>query len=140
MKLKIIAGTICLIMLSSLLNAQTNNTNPPTESKKSNKVNKYFIDKFIVPAAAKQEFTERLNINRNFIKKLAGFKGDVAYERTDEQGNLVCITIATWESEDAMKKARETVQAEYKRQGFDLPAMLERLHITMDRGLYTAMD
>jgi predicted ester cyclase/heme-degrading monooxygenase HmoA len=99
-----------------------------------NQVN--FIDKFLVPAKAKQEFLERVKINRNFIKNLPGFIEDAAYERTDENGNLVFITIAVWESEDAVKKAKEAVQAEYKKQGFNMPEMLERLNITMDRGVY----
>jgi heme-degrading monooxygenase HmoA len=99
-----------------------------------NQVN--FIDKFLVPAKAKQEFMERVKINRNFIKNLPGFIEDAAYERTDENGNLVFITIAVWENEDAVKKAKEAVQAEYKKQGFNMPEMLERLNITMDRGMY----
>lgn len=140
MTVKILAGTVCLIMLSSFLQAQTNNTNQQTEIKKSKNMNKYFIDKFVVPAAAKHEFLERMQISRDFITKLAGFMGDAIYERTDEQGNFVCITMATWESEDAMKVAREAVQAEYKKTGFDLPAMMQRLHITIDRGLYSAME
>lgn len=95
-----------------------------------------FIDKFFVPAGAIQEFTERMNINRNFIKTLPGFMGDSAYERIDEQGNLVIITIANWENEEGIKNAKELVQAEYKRQGFNLAEMMERLNITMDRGIY----
>jgi steroid delta-isomerase-like uncharacterized protein len=101
-----------------------------------NKDHVRFIDKFVVPEKAKQEFLERLKINRNFIKNLPGFVEDAAYESTDEQGNLIFITIAVWESEDAVRKAKETVQAEYKREGFNLAAMLERLEITMDRGTY----
>ena len=96
-----------------------------------------FIDKFLVPANAKTEFMQRVNFNRNFIKKLPGFIEDAAYERTDEKDNIIFITIAVWENEQAVKKAKEAVQAEYKRQGFDLAAMLERLNITIDRGVYT---
>jgi heme-degrading monooxygenase HmoA len=99
-----------------------------------------FIDKFFVPAKAKQEFLNRMNINRSFIKTLNGFTEDAAYERTDEDGNLICITIAVWENEDVLKKAKEAVREEYKKQGFNMPEMLERLHITIDRGLYTKME
>jgi len=99
-----------------------------------------FIDKFLVPAKAKQEFLDRMNINRTFIKTLNGFTEDAAYERTDEDGNLICITIAVWENEDVLKKAKDAVQEEYKKQGFNMPEMLERLHITIDRGLYTKME
>ena len=99
-----------------------------------------FIDKFLVPQNAKQEFLERMNINRSFIKTLNGFVEDAAYERTDEDGNLICITIAVWENEDVLKKAKDAVQELYKKQGFNMPEMLERLHITVDRGIYTKME
>ena len=56
----------------------------------------HFIDKFFVPEKAKQEFTERMNINRNFIKTLPGFIEDTVYEQRDEQGNLHMLTIAVW--------------------------------------------
>ncbi len=94
------------------------------------------LDKFFVPANSKKEFIERATIIRNFIKKLPGFIGDAAYERTDEHGNLAYITIAVWENEDAVKKAKEAAQAEYKKQGFNPAEMFERLNITMDRGTY----
>lgn len=35
-----------------------------------------------------------------------------------------------------MKKEKEAVLAEYKRQNFDLAGMLKRLNITIDRGIY----
>lgn len=98
-----------------------------------------FIDKFFVPAAAKNEFYARMGINRNFIKKLPGFIEDTAYEYTDSDGNLICVTVAQWESREALNKAREAVQAEYKKQGFDTAEMFKRLNITADRGIYTEM-
>jgi len=97
------------------------------------------IDKFFIPAAAKTEFYERMRINRNFIKTLPGFLKDEAYEYTDDNGNLVCVTIAHWADKAAVAKAKEAVQAEYKREGFDMPAMLKRLNITIDRAVYTAV-
>jgi len=98
-----------------------------------------FIDKFFVPAGAKTEFYERMRINRNFIKTLPGFIKDEAYEYTDDNGNLICVTVAHWASKDAMAMAKEAVQTEYKRQGFDMPAMLKRLNITIDRAIYTTV-
>ncbi|OQP58669.1 antibiotic biosynthesis monooxygenase [Niastella populi] len=96
-----------------------------------------FIDKFFVPAAAIKEFRERVKINRNFIEKLPGFIEDAAYEYTDNDGNLIFITVAMWQSAEALNKAKEAVQAEYKKEGFDAPAMFKRLGITVDRGIYT---
>jgi heme-degrading monooxygenase HmoA len=99
-----------------------------------------FIDKFLVPQNAKQEFIERMTINRNFIKTLNGFIEDAAYERTDEDGNLICVTTAVWENEDVLKKAKDAVQEEYKKQGFNMLEMLGRLNITIERALYTRME
>ena len=76
-----------------------------------------FIDKFFVPAAAITAFRERVLINRNFIKKLPGLIEDAAYEYTDSDGNLICITVALWQNQDALNKAKEAVQTEYKKEG-----------------------
>ena len=95
-----------------------------------------FIDKFIIPQSGKQEFTERMNFNRNFIKNLPGFLGDAAYEREDGNGNTICITVANWESEDVLNQAKAAVQAEYQRIGFNPAELLARLNITMEREIY----
>ncbi|WP_143307180.1 ester cyclase [Chitinophaga vietnamensis] len=98
------------------------------------------IDKFTVPPAAKQEFYERMKINRDLISKLPGFIEDAVYEHTAENGDLVCVTVAQWQNQESINKAREAVQATYQREGFDMPAMLKRLHIVMDRGIYTSVQ
>jgi predicted ester cyclase/heme-degrading monooxygenase HmoA len=108
-------------------------------SKKAKKDQVSFIDKFHVPAQAKQEFLERVAVNRNLIKKLPGFIEDHAYERTDENGDLIFITVAIWKNEDAVKKAKEAVQLEYKKEGFDMPQMIKRLNITIDRATYSEL-
>lgn len=110
------------------------------EHKKSNHPEQILIDKFIVPQNAKREFIERMNINRNFIKQLPGFVQDAVYESRDELGNEVYVTVAVWQNEEVFKKAKEAVQAEYKRQGFDLTEMIKRLHITIDRGVYKKLE
>lgn len=99
-----------------------------------------FIDKFVVPAKAIAEFQERTTVNRRFIKTLPGFITDAEYSFTDEQGNLHCITVAKWESKEALAKAKEKVQALYREQGFNPGEMLQRLGITMDRGIYTTVS
>jgi heme-degrading monooxygenase HmoA len=99
-----------------------------------------FIDRFVIPHAAKTEFMERMAINRIFIKELPGFIKDEAYLCDNEHWELICVTIANWASETALKNAKELVQAEYQKQGFDMPAMIERLGIRMERGLFTKLE
>jgi steroid delta-isomerase-like uncharacterized protein len=99
-----------------------------------------FIDKFFVPADGIDEFRKRTTINRRFIRTLPGFIADAGYERKDEQGDLICITVARWANMEAVGKAKGAVQAEYQKEGFDPMAMMKRLNITIDRGLYTEFD
>ncbi len=99
-----------------------------------------FIDKFFVPAAAIPEFRQRVKINREMIKQLPGFMEDAAYEYKDADGNLICVTVALWQSQEALNKAKEAVQAAYKKEGFDAPAMFKRLGITADRGVYAQVQ
>jgi predicted ester cyclase/heme-degrading monooxygenase HmoA len=99
-----------------------------------------FIDKFIVPIKAEEEFMSRVNYNRSFIKKLPGFVKDNAYESTDNNGNILITTIAVWENEAALANAKEAVQAAYKQIGFDPAEMTKRLGITLDRAVYKALD
>jgi len=99
-----------------------------------------FIDQFIVPATSQDEFKERMKINRDFIKNLDGFIEDRTYERHDEQGNLTCITIAIWQNENVLQKAREAVQQLYRQQGFDMKTMLQRLNISMERNTYQEIN
>jgi len=136
MKTHLLIGIIFLTLFSSKTNAQSAIINSQIETKKSENMKQIFIDKFIVPEKSKQEFLQRVNINRNFIKNLNGFIKDEAYERTDEHGNLIFMTIAVWENEAVLKKAKEAVQASYKKEGFDITEMFTRLNITMDRNIY----
>jgi heme-degrading monooxygenase HmoA len=96
-----------------------------------------FIDKFFVPKAAINEFQERVKINRDFIKTLPGFIEDAAYGYTDNEGNLIFVTVALWQNQEALNKAREAIQEFYKKDGFNPVEMFQKLHITVDRGIYT---
>ncbi len=95
-----------------------------------------FIGKYLIPAASKETFLERQNIARAYIHTLAGFVRDHAYERITENGDTEYITIATWANDEALNNARELVQAENDRQGFDRAEMLKRLHIKMEPGVF----
>src|SRR5579859_5104861 len=106
------------------------------QTKRSDTSQQIFIDRFIVPKNARREFIERMSFNRNFIKDLQGFIEDNVYERTDEHGDIICVTVAIWKNEDAIRRAKEAVQAEYQKQGFNLQEMLKRLNIVIDRGVY----
>ncbi|WP_291041156.1 hypothetical protein [Dyadobacter sp. 50-39] len=95
-----------------------------------------FISKYHIPAPSKAPFLERQHIARAFIHTLEGFVQDYAYERITENGDTEYITIATWESDAALNNAREAVQAENLRTGFNRAEMLQQLNIRMEPGLF----
>ena len=98
------------------------------------------IDRFIVPQPAIDTFMQRVNYNRNFIKKLPGFMHDAAYQHRDEKGNLIFVTVAVWENETVISNAKAAVQAEYKRIGFNMPQFLEQAGIIIERGIYEEVE
>lgn len=104
------------------------------------KMHQIFIDKFIIPESSLDEFSERMNYNREFIKKISGFVQDKVYKSIDEQGNSLIITIAEWEDELSLTKAKELVQNEYKRINFNPPEFMSKLNVKMERGTYQEID
>lgn len=95
-----------------------------------------FIDKFIIPKNAIDEFISRMGYNRNFIKNIPGFIKDSVYQSKDENGNLLIITVAEWKDEASLRNVKKLVQAEYKKIGFDPVKMTTMLNIKMERGIY----
>lgn len=99
-----------------------------------------FIDKFIIPESSFEEFSERMNYNRQFIKKISGFVQDKVYKSVDDAGNILIITIAEWEDELSLKKAKELVQNEYSRINFNPSAFMSELNVKMERGTYQEIN
>lgn len=126
-KLLIVSFMACHLCLA----AQTN----PSPSTPSN-MKQVLIDKLSVPARAKEEFIQRMSINRNLLKQIPGFIKDEVFVRTEENGDQVYITVAQWESADQLKQARERVEAEYKKTGFNVQEFCQRLNIKMERAMY----
>ena len=121
---------LCLLLLLAFtqVSGQQNNKKVMTQQT--------LIDRFIVPQPAIDTFMQRVNYNRNFIKKLPGFMHDAAYQHRDEKGNLIFVTVAVWENETLINNAKNAVQSEYKRIGFNMPQFLEQAGITIERGIY----
>lgn len=104
------------------------------ESQPNNQI--AFISKYLIPADSKDTFLERQRSARTFIRSLPGFLHDHAYERMTDNGDTEYITIATWTDEEAVGNARELVQAENVRTGFNRAEMLRRLNIKMEPALF----
>ncbi|MDB4955806.1 MAG: hypothetical protein JWO36_3375 [Myxococcales bacterium] len=96
------------------------------------------IDAFSVPAPARAEFERAMDRNLAFIKTLHGFMSHAVFEKASGPTTFDIITIAVWESPEAIAAAGEKVRAYYQSIGFDLPGQLARLGITASLGNYRA--
>ncbi|MCF8245681.1 MAG: ester cyclase [Saprospiraceae bacterium] len=103
----------------------------------SNENTVYFVDKFFVPKASIDEFTKQVRYNRAFIANLSGYIRGEAFEKPDQEGNLTIMTIAVWENQDKLNEAKQIVQAEFKRIGFNPNEFYQRLNIKMEREQYS---
>jgi heme-degrading monooxygenase HmoA len=96
------------------------------------------IDAFSVPAGARSEFEAAMHQNVAFLEKLPGFKGHMVFEKTSGPTTFDLVTIAVWESPEAMASAGEKVRAYYQSIGFDMRAMIARWGVTASLGYYRA--
>lgn len=98
-----------------------------------------FIDRFLVPQQAIAAFTQKMQDSRSFLKTLPGFIKDEVYQYTSGDGGLAIITIASWESMQALEKAQEEVQAFYSRTGFQPAVFCKEAGIQTERGIYRSV-
>ncbi|HZH17830.1 MAG TPA: antibiotic biosynthesis monooxygenase family protein [Archangium sp.] len=96
------------------------------------------IDNFSVPDEAREEFEDTMRRNLTFLQGLPGFRGHVVFEKTGGPTTFNIVTIAVWESKEALDKAGEQVRAYYKAIGFDMPARLARWGVRAELGNFSA--
>jgi heme-degrading monooxygenase HmoA len=100
----------------------------------------YRIDTLRVPESARAEIEATMHRNMAFIRTLPGFRGHVAFEKRAGPASFDLVTVAAWESAEAVAAAGQAVRAHYQAIGLDLPALLERLGVTMERGDFAAPE
>ena len=97
------------------------------------------IDRFTVPVAAVAEFMPRLQRAHQQLRTQPGLVS-YAVESTAADGQLVFVTVAVWASEQAIEQAKVAMQAAHQQAGGNPAEMYARLHITLERGLYSAAE
>ena len=132
----IFVGLLLLGLASFEAQNKGSQTIADSSREKGEQMKQILLDKFIVPAAAKDEFLQRMKINRTLIKTLPGFITDDVYQREGENGESHFATIAVWKDAAALENAKKLVTAEYQKQKFEMPAFLERLKIKIERESY----
>jgi heme-degrading monooxygenase HmoA len=100
----------------------------------------YRIDKFVVPAAARQEFLAKVRSTHQLLKAQPGFVRDVVLEQVEGPGRFNVVTMVEWQSQSAMDAAKAAVTAAHAKSGFNPQELLARLGIEADIANYTAIN
>jgi heme oxygenase (mycobilin-producing) len=97
---------------------------------------RFRIDSFSVPEPARAEFDAGAARSFTFLRTLPGFRGHWVFEKTGGPGRFNVITVAAWESQEAMDRASTEVQAYYQRIGFDPRAFRAARDISSEIGTF----
>jgi len=98
------------------------------------------VDKFVVPAHARQEFLTRVHATHEVLRTQPGFVRDAILEQTSGPGEFNFVTIVEWENGDAIEGARKAVAALHQKMNFDPQAMISRLEIRADIANYKSVE
>lgn len=98
----------------------------------------YRVDKFIVPAAARDEFMARVAMIKDMLQTMPGCRQNLVLEQVAGPGAFNIVTFVEWQDADALENARATVTARYKAMNFNPQDLIARLGITADMANYGA--
>ncbi|KPH08812.1 antibiotic biosynthesis monooxygenase [Rhizobium acidisoli] len=94
------------------------------------------VDKFVVPAAAREEFLVNVMMTHKLLEAQDGFIDHKVLEQVAGPGEFNFVTIAQWESAEVVERVRATVAAAHKAANFDPQEMFARLGIRADMASY----
>ena len=94
------------------------------------------VDKFVVPAAAREEFLVNVMMTHKLLEAQDGFINHKVLEQVAGPGEFNFVTIAQWESADVVERVRAAVAAAHKAANFDPQEMFARLGIRADMASY----
>jgi heme-degrading monooxygenase HmoA len=100
----------------------------------------YRVDKFVVPAGAREEFLGRVRQTHELLRAQPGFIQDFLLEQTAGPGEFNFVTMVEWEGAEAVEKARAAVMARHREMGFDPQELRARLGIRADVADYRRVD
>jgi hypothetical protein len=97
----------------------------------------YRVDKFIVPAASRDEFLTRANAARDILKQQAGFVGSTYLEQFGGPGEFNIVAIAEWSSQAHANEAKGAIAVLTQQSNIEpQDAFQRRLGIRSDLGFY----
>jgi heme-degrading monooxygenase HmoA len=100
----------------------------------------YRLDRFVVPADARDEFLMRVGQTHKILRKQWGFVQDFLLERPGEGGATIIVTMVEWDSRETVDRVVPIVQAAHREMGFSPKETIARLGITVELGVYQPIE
>jgi heme-degrading monooxygenase HmoA len=95
------------------------------------------VDKFVVPATAREEFLARASNIQKLLGTMSGCVQNLILEHVSGPGEFNVVTIVEWDSAEALEKAKNSVAATYKETNFNPQEMIARLGVKADIANYS---
>jgi heme-degrading monooxygenase HmoA len=96
----------------------------------------YRVDRFVVPAAARDEFLQNITRVQAVLREQRGLIWDALLENAQGESEFNFVTIAEWESAESIEPAKAAVAASHRAADFDPQEMFRRLDVRMEPGSY----
>lgn len=100
---------------------------------------RFRIDSFSVPAAARADFEAAMQRNLAFIQTLPGFVGHLVFDKASGPSTFNIVTVAAWESPNAIEKAIRAVRQYYEEIGFNPAEATARWGVAAEIGEYDVL-
>ncbi|TPN43314.1 antibiotic biosynthesis monooxygenase [Mesorhizobium sp. B1-1-9] len=94
------------------------------------------VDKFVVPAAARDEILTKVRTTHELLRQQQGFVQDFLLEQFSGPGEFNLVTIVEWESQAAVDKVVPIVKAAQERVAFNPQETIARLGVRADIANY----
>jgi hypothetical protein len=94
------------------------------------------IDQFVVPEASVEEFLTNVHLSARIVRTRPGFVEGYVFRRAAGEGRVNIVTTAVWATQEALEQARKSVPSEFEKIGFDPAAIIKRLGVEAERGIF----
>ena len=94
------------------------------------------VDKFIVPAEAREEILGKVRMTHELLRQQDGFVQDFLLEQFSGPGEFNIVTMVEWESQAAVDKVVPIVRAAQERVAFNPQETIARLGVKADIANY----
>jgi heme-degrading monooxygenase HmoA len=100
----------------------------------------YRVDKFVVPAKAREEFWKHVRRTHEVLRRQPGFVEDALLESPAGQDRYDVVTIVRWASMEDLVQAKAAVERSHHAAQFSPPEFFRRAGIKADLGTYVKVD